>query len=227
MNRNTPKSCVIGSTRAPVFVLLQLVFLMTTITCAVAQSARTDPAIFERYENCVQYRQFIKGLPVESSERCLPLVDFILLNNTLSNSDYSIEAARSFGRSSGIGFLAQLQVSLNSEERQYSYVWADNADRQIFHSMRLTGDNARALIYALLLSDVKLGLMQKTLLEWRIQRSRSIGFSELDAVSWELSFIKINNPEPVLMCLLRTDAFIVPIRTVFESAPFQICLNSS
>lgn len=79
----------------------------------------------------------------------------------------------------------------------------------------------------MLLSDVKLSILEDKGARQPAPASSLFGFSDMDAVTWKIDEVRKAEPLSVLMCLLRTDAFLVPIGDVLRSVAFQSCINQS
>lgn len=188
-----------------------------------AQTARTDPSIFHRYLDCKNYSQFLSGDQSVQSKSCPSIVNFLIEHQQKGNEDFSNQASVDFGKTSGLGFLANLQSSIFTDSLDEAYFWAENADRQVYFSMRQSQDNTRAIIYSSLLSDLKRKFLMGERDADHSSRSEIFGFSNLQEIEFELNYIRSNDPTLILMCLLRIDAFVVPLKEVFTSERYLNC----
>lgn len=209
---------------------LRLVVTIASIlafTPCVAQSEETDISIFEEIPRCEAYISFLNGEDVTPTPDCYSISSFLILNSDLDDNEFTKEALKQYSQSSGISFLNHYLDRVRARDYLHAYFWADQADRQVYASLSLSGDHSRARYYASALQRAKYDLIE-------VFCQNTLQCPDLSRIDFS-----VNNPfesqeifdgyssRRLLTCLARTDGFTVPIEDVVLSKRYLDCLKST
>lgn len=137
-----------------------------------------------------------------------------------------LQKAQSFSRlESTFGSMAATMQSTVRGDAKKSYSLAGVSSSRVAIKLTGSGDLERAVLYNYLLSEIQrlavVSMCQEELacegLAPHLSITESMGrsYAELDS----------ERPDIVLLCLLRTDGFLVPVRRVLDSKIFNACVR--
>jgi hypothetical protein len=210
--------------------LFKTTTLAVTTVLLIAGSAKAEIRNESRWEeqltSCVQYDNFLAGREVAANQDCHPLETLIIESEGLSVLGLSDRLiARTF-EGSAFHALAQTLRSTVSGDAISSLQWANQAQTRIAIQMTVSGDMERAHLYSHLIQDIeRLGIVAAC--------DKNAGCEQLvqtevvsDILGQEFVHLDQHRSDLFFGCLLRTDAYSVPVRSIVKSRKFAGCLDT-
>jgi hypothetical protein len=102
----------------------------------------------------------------------------------------------------------------------------DVADREMYSDFILSGDQVRASFYSSILSDLKSQFVKEVCPSNKFDCQLIDRFFELDEIIGDIGKdVLEERSDIVLLCLLRTDAFSMPLRELIVTPAFKNCIQ--
>jgi len=207
-------------------IFASILFFALTPLASMAEVRNSQDFFKDRY-SCQDYDNFLAGEEPVNPSHCHLISNFIMKNYSMGLYEFLQKFESTVNRNSGLNYLINGQIGVIRSNASRSYMWLDVADRQLFSDMMQSGDKERAVFYSGLMSAVKADAI-KSFCDGENPDCENIsGNLSIEEIVSELpSDVVEARPDVVLMCLLRTDAYITPLRSVLFSKRFQSCINN-
>lgn len=211
------------------------ILLISLVSClstnAIAQPILdrpfNRPNLFENLEVCDAYRSFLNENSGPSFADCHPLARLLIENDDLEYQDYIDQLISVASDRSGLGLNARLAKSLFSTDFVEVLNAANLASIRVSIGIASTTDADRSFVYLHLIREIS----NKAVIalcadpdECRRLRSGSILSDAYGEGVMRLNSIR---PDVLFYCLLKTDAYLVPIEEVLTSQKYRSCLASA
>ncbi|MDO6478503.1 hypothetical protein [Shimia thalassica] len=202
-------------------VFLTLVILVNPIAAEVFNR----DGVFNDVEVCSGYITFLEGNGSVDGNECHRLAAFLIENQHLELTDFLTEIANLAGTETTLGALARTLLATVSKDAELAYTWSELAGRRVAIKMAQSADTERAAFYAHLLSEVQ----RRSVVAMCKPEANCESLEPLTSVK-ELVGDRFGNLDDlradfVLLCLLRTDAYLIPLRGVLESRALRQCIQ--
>lgn len=213
----------LGKVRTRIFLLFSIFLSFGTL--GVAEEIRNDEGVFAESDVCGAYENFLEGGGPETTTACHPVAKFLIENQSLDYLQFLKEINRKFGSGNFLDLLASGLQGVLFRDASETFLWMDHADRFSFTTFDgVTRDEERALFYSLLISDQKYQAIQSLCDPEADCETLKLFSSAKELLGIEYSWVDETRPDHMLMCLIRTDAFLVPVRSVLDSPKFSDCI---
>ncbi|WP_170566043.1 hypothetical protein [Ruegeria atlantica] len=181
--------------------------------------------LFSEKSPCRAYSEFLEGNPSEEENGCHPISNFLISEANSSHLEFLQKYDEALADDTGLDFLVQAQTFIIRNEPVSAYFWLDISDRQHFSDMIVAGDVERAVFYAALISKAKADAVKSLCNANYMECERLAGYIEVDEVFSDLSPQHYSTKSDILLlCLLRSDAYVLPLKEVLKSARFNQCI---
>ncbi|PLS21822.1 hypothetical protein [Neptunicoccus cionae] len=211
--------------------LITVMFSIGAVRLAAAQDesllVQNDRDISEYIEACDSYKLFLELKPVDEAniETCHPFNQAIIELGELPTSEFlnilkeNIDPVTSFGAT-------VLTLDVVSRGNAVSvFAQSEIAGRKEAMRMGGSGDIERATLYSHLLFGIQLQSFQQ-LCEERFNCGELQNFARISEMfGSEFGFLDPVAPQSALLCLVKTDGYVVPLRTVLASPRFRDCIS--
>ncbi|WP_227268742.1 hypothetical protein [Roseobacter weihaiensis] len=207
------------------FWILSLLSLLSPSNLAAEINNSRD--IFQNSNVCSSYRSFLAKEDHDDSVICDAFTELLLSNSELGVSQFLRAVISDFEPTSAISFLAKGQLALVRGLPAEAFIWWDIADRELFHDLASSHDFERAITYSALLSGLKVSIIKS----WCAAETAAC--SELRPYT---SLIETLGPvaegldnyrsDFLLLCLIKTDSYRIPIREVLSSEAYLACVEN-
>lgn len=205
--------------------IAMLTVLISSISFPLSAEVNNRTNIFESVDVCESYSNFLEMAAFDDTSNCHTIAKYLLANSDLGNQAFLRKLYDTTGENSSLGAIAQTMFATMRQDVLLAVSTSEMANRRILVSLTSSGDVERAVVYSHLLSEIQKSAIQNLCgSKDECDEIASVGslesilgpqFSELDAKRADI----------VLMCLLRTDAYLTPIRFLLSSERFDTCLQ--
>ena len=201
-------------------------FLVCVFPIFLFAEVSTDKGRVNADWNCDAYKQLLSGDPSSADPDCHRLANFLIDWQHESDEGLIRQMADLADANSSLGSFTRVMWNLLKSRETELAKSAQLAQRRMTILMARSNDLERAELYAELFYRVSknsrigsctgLGNCKPSVFLIKIE----------ELLGDEFAFVENTDPSVLLMCLLRTDAFIVPIRVVLESPGFIGCTDA-
>lgn len=219
---------------------IAVLFLMSILIIAPAFSSvgatyaqsSTVGQIFNRQDLfapqrfCPPYEKFLHFEPYKNSQNCRLLENFLLRNAHLSDADFLAAYSEVVSPTSTTGTLVALAQAFMQNDLMNIFNLSGLAGGRAAGMLANSLDIERAALYGSL--SFELGSQAAILFcsaEFECGGVVS-PFNPSRDFGSEFIELEVSEPNRVLICLLRMDAYVIPIRDLLSSARFRACINS-
>ncbi|MEM9360327.1 MAG: hypothetical protein AAGB04_29455 [Pseudomonadota bacterium] len=182
--------------------------------------------VFEGRPICAEYQNYL-GLEGGSQDtECSELEIFVSNSGNSGILEFLNAYIDNANKNSSLFLLANAQKSIVWGDYPAAFVWMDVADRQVYSDLILSGDQVRASFYSSLLSDLKSQFVKEVCSGDQIDCQLIDRYFELDEIIGDIGKdVLEKRSDIVLLCLLRTDAFSIPLRELILTPTFKNCIQ--
>jgi hypothetical protein len=190
-----------------------------------AEATYNKAGLFDSITVCPAYKKFLEGKPVSEVGSCKQLTALLIKSQHLDPMDSFNKYQEKLRQTSGIGLLMGVVKSAIIGDAETTFYRANWADRQVFSSMSQSQDFERAGVYSGLVSRIRTLAVRS--LCGAANRCKALAFTSGvgDVLGSAFFWLDKKKPKTVLLCLLDSDGFVVPVRSVLISAHFRGCLE--
>lgn len=205
---------------------LFLIVLSTASPLIVRAEVRNAEGLFESSWTCESYLNFLENKETETTVGCDELSVFLIQNEELGNRSYLRKLSKEVSLNSALGSLVATLWEKLDEEALNVFLASEIAQRHFVFSMAANADMERAELY----SELLFRLHREAAIKLCGETKRCRDFPNVallsDLLGSSAEHLKQFHPEKTLLCLIRTDAFSVPIRSVLVSDRFSKCIET-
>ncbi|EEE38261.1 hypothetical protein RKLH11_2103 [Rhodobacteraceae bacterium KLH11] len=205
-------------------------FLLGLTLSIIATTALGDVInegdVFAGRPICAEYQDFLglEGNPQDSE--CTETQEFISNSANLEILDFLSEYLEKANEKSSLFLLANAQRAIVRGDYSAAFMWMDVADRQVYSDLILSGDQVRASFYSSVLSDLKSLFIKEVCQNNKFNCQLIDRYFELDEIIGDIKKnVLEERSDIVLLCLLRTDAFSMPLRQLIVTPKFENCIQ--
>ncbi len=205
-----------------IFLQLTLI-IMATIAIG---DVKNDSNVFEDRPICADYQNFL-GLEVNPEDtECTETQVFIASTGNLGVLEFLEAYSEAANKGSTLFLLAKAQGAIIRRDYSAAFVLMDVADREVYADLVLSGDQVRASFYSSVLSHLKALFVKEICQETHFDCERIDRYFELDEIIGNIGKdVLEERSDIVLLCLLRTDAFSIPLRELIVTPKFKNCIQ--
>lgn len=203
------------------------IFLFVFGTHSFAEEVWNEDGVFAQVEVCSAYEDFLQGRETEAGDACHPIAEFLIENQSLGYLEFLEKISAGLGSENFLEMLASGLREVMFSNALLTFLWLDRADRWVFYTMKGTSrDEERAWLYSLLISDLKYRAIQSLCNPNADCNTLELFSSTKELLGSRYSWVDEARPDHILMCLIRTDAFLMPVRMVLDSPRFSTCIST-
>lgn len=204
--------------------LLQLT--LTIMATIAAGDVTNESDVFESRPICAEYQIFLglKGNPQDTE--CNDTQIFISSSRNLDILEFPRAYSEAANKGSTLFLLANAQEAIVRGDYSTAFVLMDAADRVVYSDLVLSGDQVRASFYSSVLSDLKSQFVKEVCPGNKFDCQLIDRYFELDEIIGDIGKdVLEQRSDIVLLCLLRTDAFSIPLRELIVTPTFKNCIQ--
>jgi len=204
--------------------LLQLA--LTIIATTALSDVTNEGSIFEGRPICAKYQDFL-GLEGDSQDtECTEVQVFVSNSGNMEILEFLNAYLEKANNKSSLFLLANSLKSIVWRDFSTAFVWMDVADRHVYSDFISSGDQVRASFYSSLLSDLKAQFVREICQDNQFNCQYIDRYFELDEIIGNIEKNTLaKRSDIVLLCLLRTDAFSIPLRELIVTPKFKKCIQ--
>ncbi|PLS21821.1 hypothetical protein [Neptunicoccus cionae] len=183
--------------------------------------------IFENIEACEGYKLFLELKPVWrlNITECHPVAQLIIKNGNKPNLVFVDALIEKTPPASLLGAMVLTLDAVRHGDVITSFLNSEIAGRRMAMGMGQSADIERATLYSHLLYGIQLFAAQAAC-EERFNCGELQNFARItEMFGSEFEFLDPVAPQFALLCLLKTDGYVVPLRTVLASPRFRDCIS--
>lgn len=205
-------------------ILLQLTLTLTA-TIAIGE-VTNESDIFKDRPICAEYQIFL-GLEGNSHDSvCSDTQAFIVSTENLNILELLAAYSETANKGSSLFLLANALEAIVRRNYSAAFMLLDVVDRGVYSDLILSGDRVRAAFYSSLLSDLKAQFVKEVCQENKFDCQLIDRHFELDEIIGDIDqSILEKRSDIVLLCLLRTDAYSIPLRELIATPKFKNCIK--
>ncbi len=220
------------------YVLWFIIFFVITVLLLIMQliytdaKAGSDTEIINEYKvfdpalECSAHTDFLKGKDVTTPNNCHGIATYQIENRQLTDIQFLKKMSLLADDGTSLGALIKAMQSSIFGDPTTIYSATELASRRVMISLGQSGDVERAVFYGQLLSDIKHKSLSYFCRKNTDCVNMGISLKTGKAFGASLSYIDDFPPQATLMCLLRVDSYLSPLRTILHSHKFSSCLKA-
>ncbi len=205
-------------------ILLQLTLTMMA-TIAIGE-VTNESDIFEGRPICAEYQSYLGLEEISQDTECTETQVFVSNSGNLGILDFLDAYVEKANKNSSLFLLANAQRLIVRGNYSAAFVWMGVADRHVYSDLILSGDQVRASFYSSILSDLKSQFVKEVCSGNQIDCELIDRYFDLDEIIVDIEEdVLEERSDIVLLCLLRTDAFSIPLRELIATPKFKNCIQ--
>jgi hypothetical protein len=183
--------------------------------------------IYEESRVCDTYLGFLgdmRSRPESRLDDCHDLATFLIQNDTPEIRSFLRKLMEFVTEGSTFGAMASTSWAVIHGDPLQSYISSEVAGRRISIRMASSGDLERAVLYSHILSEVQRMAVQSICIN-DAECSKLIALNTTsEIIGEEFKLFDESRADILLICLLKVDAFLVPIKNVMRSPKYMVCV---
>lgn len=206
---------------------LKLMALLSFVfqSSAAFAEVRNEADVFVRQRSCGAYENFLNGKPTGSVEECHELERFIIEHDGPEITSYLRKLSSAAGAETSLGAAASALFATVYGEKLQAFNFSESAKRRMTIMLTTSGDVERATVYSHFFYDLQVQFLRDLCSGDRPCEIENSLSKIQDLLGADFEFLSHHRADRVLICLLKTDAFTVPIRDVLNSTKYLQCLK--
>ena len=183
--------------------------------------------IYEESRVCDTYLRFLDDMrsrPESRLDDCHDLAAFLIQNDTPEIRSFLRELMKFVSEGSTFGAMASTSWTVIHGDPLQSYISSEVAGRRISVRMASSGDLERAVLYSHILSEIQRMAVQSLCVNDAECSKLGALNTTSEIIGEEFKFFDKSRADVLLICLLKVDAFLVPIRNVMRSPKYMGCV---
>ncbi|KZK97216.1 hypothetical protein PsAD5_02345 [Pseudovibrio sp. Ad5] len=197
---------------------------------AFAPEAKESLEVFNQHQNfdqvpkCGAHSEFLEGKDIVKPINCNSIAVFQIENSDLPTSEYLTKLYIFAGKETALGAAALAARTILYTNPITAFSSAELASRRITITLSESGDVERAVLYSHLFFEVKREILQSLCREDAMCDEISVFQGLGDSFGSQFKYIDNEKPISVLVCLLKMDSYLEPVRNILRSPRFKHCL---
>lgn len=217
------------------FVIIFLIVVLTlsgNVLPATAQSGSllifNKNDIFKNTIVCENYELFLEMKPVKEidSKECHALARLIIEIGETPTFEFINSLKEKVSSSTTLGSMVQTVDAISSGNILSAFELSALSSRRISIQLTQSGDIERAALYSHFLYEIQLRAFQAVCKD-NFRCGELVSLSRIpEMFGSEFSFLESAAPDIALLCLMKSDAYLLPVRSFLASARFQNCIST-
>ena len=198
------------------------IVLLCFVSAANAE-IRNEAQIHDASEICQEYLDYLAGGLPEASDACSPIERLLIDGADLEFRQFLEHFESEANPNSALSYMLQGLSAYLIGAGVEAFYFLDEADRAIFSGFQSIGDVERATLYSSLMSEIKLEIVSRNCGSGYQCHLGFESISSSDNFGEQVSGLDEVLPYTMLYCLVRYDAYSIPVRQVLTSSAFTEC----